>query len=260
MAGSDFLIRHLRRLRELIGLSQDAWAAKIHYSAQHVGGIERGERPVTPDYLAAVDQALGTSFVEYYEGHIRNEVTPIWLKSWFEHEREADLLRHFETVIVPGLLQTEAYARAIIGTELAGAAAEEAVMNRLARQAVITRNDSPARLVVTLDEGVLYRPVGGPTVMRPQLLALVEAIQRPNVSIYVVPSHVGAYAGLNGPLALASVQGRTVGLVDGHPEGGVVENPVGVTALERRWEAVREYAEPQHRSLELITKAAESWT
>lgn len=243
-----------------MGLSQDAWAAKVHYSTQHVGGIERGERSIHPDYLAAVDRAFGTTFVEYYEEHVLNEATPVWLKPWFDHEREADLLRHFETVVIPGLLQTRAYARAIIGTELAGDVAEEAVINRLARQAIITRDDSPARLVVTLDEGVLYRPIGGPAVMREQLHSLVEAIQRPNVSIYVVPSHVGAYAGLNGPLALASVHGRTVGLVDGNPEGGVVKSREGVTALERRWESVREYAEPQDRSLELIMKAAESWT
>nr|MDT0658364.1 helix-turn-helix transcriptional regulator [Micromonospora sp. DSM 115978] len=260
MTGSDFLVRHLRRLRELMGLSQDAWAAKVHYSTQHVGGIERGERPILPEYLAAVDRAFGTTFVEYHEEHIRNEIAPIWLKPWFDHEREADLLRHFGTVVIPGLLQTEAYARAIIETELAGDAAEEAVRNRMARQVVVTRSDNPARLVVTLDEGALYRPIGGPAVMREQLLALVAAISLPNVSIYVVPSHVGAYAGLNGPLALASVHGRAVGLVDGHPEGGVVESPGGVAALERRWEAVREYAEPQDRSLELIRKAAESWT
>jgi hypothetical protein len=82
----------------------------------------------------------------------------------------------------------------------------------LARKEIITREDNPPRIVAILDEGALYRSVGGPEVMREQLLALIEVIALPNVSVFIVPSHVGAYAGLDGSVALATAHGHTVGV------------------------------------------------
>jgi transcriptional regulator with XRE-family HTH domain len=259
MSASEYLIADLRRVRELVGLTQEAWGERIHFSAKHVGAIERGERPALPDYLEAVDRAFGTTFVKFYREFVTGEWAPVWYRPFVEHESRATLIRHYQPLLIPGLLQTEAYARAVIGTTRSGSVLEDAVSGRLTRQEVVTREANPARLVVVLDEGVLYRPIGGTAVMREQLLALVEAVRRPNVSVFIVPAHVGAYAGLDGPVALASGHRSIVGFVDGHPAGGVVESVDGVEDLERRWEAVREYAQPQDASLELITKAADSW-
>ncbi|MFY1687497.1 Scr1 family TA system antitoxin-like transcriptional regulator [Plantactinospora sp. WMMB782] len=82
----------------------------------------------------------------------------------------------------------------------------------------------------------------------------------PHVSIFVVPSSVGAYAGLDGPISLATVQGRTVGVKDAPGESTVVEDQAGIAVLERQWEAIREYALPQGASLELLKKAMQTWT
>lgn len=261
MSASEYLIWDLRRTRDMLELTQEAWGAKIRYSAAHVSSVERGIRAVLPDYLGAVDKAFRTNFTYFYDKFVLGENSPVWLRPWLEHEREATLLRYFELAVIPGPLQTEAYARAIISTLRSGPAAEEAVSARLARWQVVTRESEPPRVVAILDDSVLRRPVGNMQTMHEQLNALIEAVTtRPNISAFVVPAHVGAYAGLDGPVALATHLGRTVGLRDAPGAGDVVEDPAAVDLLEKQWEAIREYALPQDQSLELITKAAESWT
>ncbi|MFV2012828.1 MULTISPECIES: helix-turn-helix domain-containing protein [unclassified Micromonospora] len=257
---SEYLISDLRRTREMLGLTQEAWGARIRFSAQHVSSIERGIRAVLPDYVQAVDRAFGTNFSHFYREYVVGDSSPIWLRPWLDHEREATTLRYFQLAVVPGPLQTEAYARAIIGTTRSGAAADDAVAARLARREIITRDIDPPRVVAILDDAVLRRPVGGMAVMYEQLTTLVDAIERPNISIFIVPAHVGAYAGLDGPVELATTHGRTVGVRDAPGAGNVVEDPAGVELLEHQWEAIREYALPQDQSLDLIMKAVDTWT
>lgn len=244
----------------MLGLTQEAWAAKINFSAQHVSSVERGIRAVLPDYVRAVDRAFGTNFSRFYREYVIGDSSPVWLRPWLDYEREATMLRYFELAVVPGPLQVEAYARAIIGTTRTGAAADDAVAIRLARGQIITRDENPPRVVAILDDSVLRRPVGTMTVMHEQLTALVSAIERVNVSVFIVPSYVGADAGLDGPVALATCQGRVVGARDAAGAGDVVEDPASVDLLERQWEAIREYALPQDVSLDLITKAVETWS
>jgi transcriptional regulator with XRE-family HTH domain len=260
MPASDLLVMNLRITRDLLGLTQEQFAERIHYSTQHVGGIERGDRPALLDYLSAVDRAFGTAFVKFYEELVRGEPAPIWLKSWLDREREASLLRYFELAVVPGPLQTEAYARALIESSSSGKAAEEAIATRLARELIVTRDQRPVQLTTILDEGVLYRHIGGPKVMREQLLHLVESAERDNVSIYVVPATIGAYIGLDGSIALATVHGRVVGFVDGPLRDDAIEDVDRVDDLERRWETIRRYTPSQEASLDLIKKAADQWT
>jgi hypothetical protein len=80
------------------------------------------------------------------------------------------------------------------------------------------------------------------------------------VQVQVVPDGVGVYPGMNGAMMLATVDGRTVGFLEGHLGGSVVESPEGTASLEGTWEAIRGYALPCAQSLELITRTAESWT
>ncbi|WP_422773547.1 helix-turn-helix domain-containing protein [Plantactinospora sp. WMMC1484] len=247
-------------MRESLGLTQEAWGERVHFSASHVGAVERGERPALPDYLGPVDRVYRTGLLDFYQEFVLDEKAPVWLRPWLEYEREASMIRYFELAVMPGPFQTEGYARAVIGTTKSGAALEEAVATRLAQGKVVTREEDPPRVVVVLDEGALYRPVGGEAVMHEQLRAIVDACARPHISIFVVPSHVGAYAGLDGPIALATVHGRTVGVKDAPGESIVVEDHAGIAVLERQWEAIREYALPQGASLELLRKAMETWT
>ena len=90
--------------------------------------------------------------------------------------------------------------------------------------------------------------------------ALLDACDRPNVSVHVVPSSVGAYVGLNGPFALATVHNRVFGYLDNYLVGRIVDDPEDVQVLEAAWEGVRSYALPVADSREMIKKALELWT
>jgi hypothetical protein len=133
---------------------------------------------------------------------------PDWFRGWPGKEAEATELRWYEPLIVPGLLQTEAYARTLLRTRVGVTEDEfEAMLAaRLERQVILAR-PKPPTLWVLLDEGVLHRPVGDAQVMHEQVSYLAAAARRPNIVVQVVPRSVGAYEGLRGPLVLASFAG-----------------------------------------------------
>ncbi|WP_371685827.1 DUF5753 domain-containing protein [Micromonospora sp. MW-13] len=187
---------------------------------------------------------------------------PIWFRPWQEIEREAVSLRWYESMVLPGLLQTEAYARAVLGGTglIALGDVERHLATRLARQDILRRDDPP-QFTAVVDEAVLRRPVGGPETMRGQLHALVAACGQPHVRVHVVPSRVGAYAGLNGPFVIAaSVDHRLAGYLDNQLQGQVVSDPDDIAAILGAWENVRGEALSHWQSVDLITEVAQTWT
>ncbi|GID26673.1 helix-turn-helix domain-containing protein [Paractinoplanes brasiliensis] len=140
-------------------------------------------------------------------------------------EAEAVLISEWETQVVPGLLQTDEYARAVIEVG-ADVGAAETIQRRLAlrmaRQAVLTR-EPPPTLRLVIDEAVLFRQVGGPEVLRRQLARLVEASERPSVELLVLPFTAGAHAGMTEPFMVLEFEVGTrapvvhsEGLTGGH--------------------------------------------
>jgi hypothetical protein len=117
-------------------------------------------------------------------------------------EDDAARVDEWSPQVIPGLLQTDEYAREVIRMGWPGdeAGVNRRVQARMTRKALLGRREPPApRLNTVLDEGVLRRPLGGPDVMRGQLNALADAARRPNVDIRVLPFDVGTHAGLDGP-------------------------------------------------------------
>ncbi len=134
--------------------------------------------------------------------HDYSDVLPNWFEAYIGLEEAASQIRAYEVQFVPGLLQTEDYARAV--TMLAYSNPREInrrVNLRLARQAVLTRDDPPS-LWAVLDEAVLRRPIGGANAMRTQLKHLIEMSQRPNVTIQIVPFKAGGHAAAGGPFSV----------------------------------------------------------
>lgn len=261
MSASEHLIGDLRTVRELLGLTQDAWGERIHFSAKHVGAVERGERPARPEYLAAVDRAFRTNFIRFYQKFVVGEWAPVWYRPFIEHESRATLIRAFQPLLIPGLLQTEEYARAVLAAfRVPEEVAIAALATRMERQEVLHRGSDPCQFVAVIDETVLHRQAGSPAIMRDQLKAIVAACERPNVRVQVIPKDVGVYPGMDGPLVIATVDGRSVGFLESHLKGRVVESPEEVPDLERIWEGIRDYALPGHQSIDLITRVAEEWT
>src|SRR5262249_49177042 len=195
----------LQAARARAGVSRDELAARINYSASLVGMVESMRRVPRLDFAQRCDEALGTTgtFARLHE-HLRTAPFPSWFRPFAQHEAEATSLRTFQLVLVPGLLQTPEYARAVLSTRVGATAddVDQAVTARLERQAILDRDDPPL-LWVLIDEGALRRPVSGRDVMQAQVEHLVEMAGRPNVIIQVIPAEVGAHQGLVGAFVIA---------------------------------------------------------
>ncbi len=211
-----WLAFELVRLRQRSGLEQRDVAKALRCSIGKVSYYETAERPVVvrdldevllplygvpeerwPLYLQAARDSRQKGWWERYDP----TTLPGWFSLFVGLEQGASRIRQYEAQLVPGLLQTHAYAEAVSRGGTAERTEEEIerhVELRLARQAVLHRDPDPLRLWVVLDEAVLRRVVGGPAVMAEQLRHLAAMAERPRVTVQVMPFSGGAYPGLNG--------------------------------------------------------------
>jgi hypothetical protein len=201
---------HLRRLRESRGVSREDAGYEIRGSESKISRLELGrvgfkERDVA-DLLSlygVVDGAERESLLAlarqanepgWWQSHA--DVVPGWMQPFLDLEEAADLIRTYEVQYVPGLFQTEEYARALITLgyrDLPPDAVERRVGVRMARQRILTRSEPP-KLWVVVDEAALRRPIGGSKVMRAQLEHLAAVAARPNVTLQVLPFAFGGHA------------------------------------------------------------------
>ncbi|MFE9751581.1 helix-turn-helix domain-containing protein [Saccharothrix saharensis] len=207
------LAGQLRRLREGTGLRREDVEERTGLHATTLYRIETARsRPQyrTFDMLlklygvpaeeqvrlkALYKQSAGEGWIQPW-----HEELPEGYTAYISFEREARGLRHYSGTSVPGLLQTEDYARAVTRGVLHEAAADrvdDVVAARMGRQEVLGKEE-PLKFWAILDEAALFREVGGPDVMRAQLARLLEAAEAPNVTIQVVPFAAGAHPGMPG--------------------------------------------------------------
>ena len=259
MSPSRFLVWKLRRRREAEGLTQEAWGQRCFFSGTHVSSVERGTRPVKLDYLEAVDKVFGTAYVAYYENFIKSEHAPVWLRPWLEYEERAAAIRLYQPLVIPGLFQTEAYARMVLSCgPLQADEVERRVQVRLGRQLVLDR-ENPPRVAAVIEEMMLRR--GDSAVMPEQLEHLIALAQRPNVTIRVIPLNAPAHLGWGGPVEIASFDdGEDAGHLDNVLEGQTLSAAAHLTELHAVWDAVSAVALPAQQSLDLIKEALKSWT
>ncbi|GAA3800428.1 helix-turn-helix transcriptional regulator [Sphaerisporangium flaviroseum] len=258
-----FLGAEMRKRRIRANLTQDRLAEIIQFSQSLVGFIERGERTPSQNFMQRYDDALnaGGELVRLW-AHLTRGASPRWFRDWLEVEQEAHTLHSWEPLVVPGLLQTEDYARVVISGEpgIASEQVENAVRARMERQAILSRSTRPM-LWVVLDEGVLHRPIGGGDVMRHQLERLLEAIESPRTGILVVPLVLGATTGVSGGFIIAQLPGGTDTVyIESATHGHVTNRPEDVEAIRARYDKIRAEAHPQHVSIKLIREAQKSWT
>jgi transcriptional regulator with XRE-family HTH domain len=248
----------LKKHRADKGLTQDQTGASIQVSGSLIAAIEAGRLIPQPDTATRLDELFGTGDeIQRAAAEARDDARAPWLRPWTDHEARATMLRWFELDVIPGLLQTADYARRLLTDVGPVVDVEAALAVRMARQDAIIRAETPARLVAVVDEHALRRQVGSPEMMAEQLRAVLRACERPNISVHVVPAHSGAYAGLNGPFVLGTVNGRVLGFLDSHLGGQVIDQADPIRVLEEAWEGVRSYALPIAESRELISKVAE---
>ncbi|GIG85531.1 helix-turn-helix domain-containing protein [Plantactinospora endophytica] len=262
-AAVDLLVEELIEARTSRAMTQEEWARAVKFSPTHVSSVETRHRPPTADYVAAVDRAFqtGGAYTRLLAKLAGFDSAPIWLRDWIEIEREAVLLRWFEPAYVPGLLQTEAYARATLaGGRFTAEEIDRHVASRLARQAILSR-EAPPQLIAVVDEAVLRRPVPDhPGLMREQLEQIITLAELDHVQVQVVPAATGIYLGLAGQFIVAEMPDDSrVGYADNQLKAQIVDQAGEIAKLVRMWEVVRNDALPVKQSLELIKEVSKIW-
>ena len=208
----------LREARDEAGLTQEAIGHAVGVERTGVTRMEGAERLPSRAVLGTWLDRCGVTGLA--ESGIRavwraarrygddDEPVKIWFVGWVDAEGKAHMLRYWNPVLVPGIVQTPEYAYEVF--RAGGRSHEQAtddVNARMQRQGVLNRVDPPT-VVIILWEPVLYHQVGAAEVMCGQLSRLLEVSERPGVLVHVVPSAFGANAGLGGPVSLASVAGK----------------------------------------------------
>ncbi|MEV0001876.1 helix-turn-helix transcriptional regulator [Micromonospora sp. NPDC050980] len=262
-SATTYVLGELRLFRASVELSQEEFGRRIGYSGSHVSSVETGGRAPTREYTKAVDErfATGGRFERMVCALASLDADPVWLREWIEVEREAVTLRWFELAYLPGLLQTERYARATLaGGRFTPEESDRIVAGRMDRQAVLHRQ-RPPQLIAVVDESVLRRPVlDAPGLMAEQFDRLVELAMLEHVQVHVVPVDAGMYLGLAGQFIIAELpDGSRVAYADNQLNAQIVDAPADVARLARTWEIVRNEALPRRQSLKLIKEVAKSW-
>lgn len=243
------------------GYTAEGLAARIGVDPKTAARWASHGRIPQTRHRAQVADLLGKDVVELWPDVLKRK-EPAWFRPWAEIEREALALRSFQLAWVPGLLQTEAYARATLaGETLTSAEIDDLAAARISRQSVL-RRERPPLFVAVIDESVLRRTSGGDRrMMVDQLSHLAECATQPAVHVYIVPLTAGMYPGLGGPFTIAELpDGGRVGHVDSQARAHIIEQTEELVTLDRRWERVRGEALSRAQSLDLIREAATSWT
>jgi transcriptional regulator with XRE-family HTH domain len=261
----DFFASELRRVRNAAGLSQDALGARIGFSGEMVSKVETGDRRPSDKFAEGCDTAFPEADGLFARLVAKAEksggVYPAWFASWVDAEQRAAVIRWWEPLLVPGLLQTPDYARAVFDAWRAidgGADTDDLVAARLARQTIFDRPLPPSFQAV-IDETVLQRSVGGAKVMYDQLQHLAEMSERPRVTVQVLPAEVGVHVGLLGAFAIAGFEDGTPGIVylESPDAGETIRHTATLAKIQLTFDTLRADAISGRASRDLIREVAE---
>jgi transcriptional regulator with XRE-family HTH domain len=251
-----FFGAEVRRAREAAGMTLAELGARVPCDASTVSRVESGLLSPTERFAEACDEAfpqMGGWFGRFYRASLKwDGPYPRWFEDWVDAEGRASVLRGWEPLLVPGLLQTPEYARVLFRawrTDDDEDKVEQLVAARMDRQKIFVRAGAPSFWAV-LDEGVLRRRVGGAKVMNGQLLHLADMAERAAIKIHVIPAEAGAHVGLLGAFAIADFGGDAPGMVyfETPDEGQTTRDPVTVAKMILKFETLRSEALPRGAS------------
>ncbi len=274
------LRNELRSQREGAQLSQDQVAKAMDWSLSKVIRLEAGQVGISTNDMKALLTLYGVQNSERIDFMLNLARAARNQSSWwsafrdsynseqldyFGYENEASLIRCFEPIVVPGLLQTEKYMRALFeggSPRPPGAEAiERQVELRLQRQLHVLRRDSPPNFVAILDESVIRRAIGGARVMAEQLHAIAEAAQMPNVTVQITPLAGEVHPGLSGSFALLDFtdpQDEPVLQIDGPLVDSLLrDDPELLSTYRLSFDRIRDSALSSEMSREMILKIAD---
>ncbi|GGK88943.1 transcriptional regulator [Sphaerisporangium melleum] len=257
-----FFGSELRRCRKRIGLSQPQLGERTTCSPDMIGKIERGERPPSPEFVQKCDEIFGLDghFHRLYQFMLQTP-GPAWFTRWLEEiEPQATVLRTWDPLLIPGLLQTEDYARCVFrgAPGITPEEVEERLQIRMRRKALLER-EPPPMMWILIDEYVLQRPVADPETMTGQVRYLVEVAQRPHVTVQLVAA--SCVTGMMSAFMIAQLSdGRPdVVNVESSAEGRITADHEVVAQIWSRYDTIRASAYPEHLSRQMIEEAIPVW-
>jgi transcriptional regulator with XRE-family HTH domain len=257
-----FFASEVVRLRKERGLSQSALARLLRYSASQVAKIETGERiPKRPLALKLDEIFHGDGHFARLQALVENTSVHPWLRDLYLVEGEATQIRAYESYLIPGLLQTEAYARAALSAvrpTLAHDDMDNAVALRMTRQEILDRERLP-RAWFIIDESALHRLAARPATMRVQCEHLLTMSCRPEITIQVIENAQGICCAFGRAFVLLSFahQGDLVYLED-FGSAKYVRKKEDVDRYALAFDHLRASALPDGKSAELIERIARS--
>ncbi|MGW7252796.1 helix-turn-helix domain-containing protein [Streptomyces sp. NPDC054834] len=243
-------------------MTQEALGRHVGYSKSQVAMVERGERSPKGQLVEIADRVLGAQGAllvvaekEFGRGGLRP-----WTEDYLAEEEKAAALHVYQSHVIPGSLQTEAYARAIYNCHVPALDDEEIdsrVAARLKRQQLFDRKPKPLVSYV-LEESTLTRPLGGPEALREQLLHILDIGRLRHVEIQVMPHDRQAHAGLNGPMILLETAAhRHLAYVEGPSGGYFVSEQPDLAELFARYGILRAQALNPDQSAKRINEVAQ---
>ncbi|OXY95820.1 transcriptional regulator [Streptomyces diastatochromogenes] len=250
----------LRFFRERAGMTQEGLGGYVGYSKSQVAMVERGERAPKGKFVEVADETLGAQGALVAAGRkLKVSRFPSWFEDYADLEAKAVAIHMYANHVVPGMLQSAAYARAIFVAQrppLADEEIESRLAARLDRQRVLERTPSPLVSFV-LEEHTLKRPLGGRWALRDQLEHILDIGKQRNVEIQVMPTSRQDHASLNGPMILLETdEHKQLAYVEGPGGGYFVSEQPQLGELFAQYGILRAQALNPEESADLIDKVA----
>ncbi|MFK4102967.1 Scr1 family TA system antitoxin-like transcriptional regulator [Streptomyces sp. NPDC019531] len=245
--------------RRAKGLTQRELAEAVGVDEETIASVEQGRRTLKEDVAELLDQLLDTKgALSVALRHLPEvDLFPRWAEGYIDLEREALALSWYDNQVLPGLLQTPAYARAVFLHEVPALTEEEIdqrVAARMERQEILQRKGPPTVSFVISEVTVMDR-LGGDAVYAEQLRRLREWADLPAVTLQIMPVGRDFHAGLSGPFILVeTADHQRVGYVEGQLHGRLITDPDNVSVLERKYAMLRSQALNPQESKRLLDR------
>lgn len=269
------LSTELRNIRQEKKLTQQEVAKAMVWSLSKMIRVENAETSISVNDLKVLlehyeikDEEKKAELIAlaraarkrgWWRGESYNKVAPRELLTLIDYESAASSVRQFETMYVPGILQTPDYARAVLQNFYADEPAKEMATLRTRRQGQLTRKDAP-QFTFLLDEPVIQRLAGGPSVMRQQLQRLVDVAERPNVTIRVVPFSAGLHPG-SGPFEIiqfADAANQYAVFIETAPRDFITDKAEDIRKYQNVFDRIMQISLPPDESVAHIQDAAKT--
>ncbi|MEU6660479.1 helix-turn-helix transcriptional regulator [Streptomyces sp. NPDC046821] len=253
----------LRHARERVDLTQQALGEQLFVSGSYVGQMEAGTRRILPDMAKRLDEALdmGSFFVRHC-GKANESNHPVQFAETAEAETQAATIMEYGAMLIPGLLQTPDYARAVF-LDFQPTAPDEVIEKLLTARVARARlleNPTKPLLWVVLDEAALRRPVGGPAVMAENLRHIKNLMLKRRAVVQVLPFEAGGHASLHGPVKLMHfADAPPLTYIEAPAVGWLLDDPATVARHQLSYDLLRANALTPRQSLALISSLAEEY-